>query len=70
MAPERGRFTERLGAFFMVAPFSTGGEPSTDQPDLVSALDMRDDQYPASIRSSNEDETLLTNRVLWIGNRE
>jgi len=39
---------ELLGAFFILDPFSTAGEPSADDSNVVAALGVGDDQKPAS----------------------
>lgn len=57
----------RSDFFFINKPFSTGGEPSVDDPDVVATLDMGDNEHATTFGYSGEDETLLSNRMIWIG---
>jgi hypothetical protein len=70
----RGRevFLGRLLAiFFILTPFSTGGEPSTDESyEVVVALDVRDNHEPVSIGQPDQEEPHLRSRVIRVGHRQ
>jgi hypothetical protein len=62
----------RLGVvFFILSPFSTGGEPSADEVNVVVvALDVANDQDTVAIGRADEDKPRLRPRVIRIWNRQ
>ena len=67
---ERCRADCDLAVFFICSPFSTGREPSADDPDLVAALGMSDDEQALPNGHSDQDEAELRFRMVGIRDRD
>ncbi len=59
-----------LVAFFILDPFSTGGESSVYDSRIVTTLDVSDDQQPVLIGDAQHQESPLLNRMVRVGDRD